>query len=111
MKPPRIRLKIRGLMAGVAIVGVVLGVMIERQNRFRRLASCHQAECKRLLNLGVILFAGSEDDPVVRRVEWHYPMQLKYERAARSPWLPVAPDPPRPEYLDRPFTPRVPERL
>jgi hypothetical protein len=28
---------------------------------------------------------------------WNYQMYLKYERAARSPWLPVEPDPPEPE--------------
>ena len=106
----RPRCTVRRLMVAVAIVGVVLGVMIERNSRFRKLASLHQAECEKLLKMPIIMFAGSSDDPVMRRLEWHYPMKLKYERAARYPWLPAAPDPPEPEYLRRPFTPGVPER-
>jgi type II secretory pathway pseudopilin PulG len=31
------------------------------------------------------------------RIAWLAHMRKKYERAARSPWLPVAPDPPNPE--------------
>jgi hypothetical protein len=111
MRLPRVRLTVRGLMVAVAIVGVVYGVMIERHSRFRKLASRHQAEGEKLLKMPIISFSGSEDDPVVRRFEWHYSRQLKYERAARYPWLPVAPDPPEPEYLRRPFTPGTPELL
>jgi hypothetical protein len=29
--------------------------------------------------------------------EWHARLRRKYERAARSPWLPLAPDPPPPK--------------
>jgi hypothetical protein len=31
------------------------------------------------------------------RAEWHKMLQEKYEKAARTPWLAVAADPPRPE--------------
>ncbi len=31
------------------------------------------------------------------RAEWHAILQEKYERASFRPWLPVAPDPPKPE--------------
>lgn len=31
------------------------------------------------------------------RAEWHSTMKRKHSRAARHPWLPVAPDPPVPE--------------
>jgi hypothetical protein len=32
-----------------------------------------------------------------RAAEWHERLRAKYERAARSPWLPVEPDPPAPK--------------
>jgi hypothetical protein len=111
MKLPRLRFTVRWLIIAVAIVGVLFGLVIERQSRFRKLASHHQAECEKLLKMPIIMFAGSSDDPVMRRLEWSYPMKLKYESAARYPWLPVAPDAPEPEYLKRPFTPGVPEKL
>jgi hypothetical protein len=98
------------MMVLVAIVGLVLGSLIERRCRFRRLASHHQAECERLLRMPIIMFAGSEDDPVMRRLEWHLPRRFKYERAALYPWLSIESEPPEPEYVGRPFTPGTPER-
>jgi hypothetical protein len=32
-----------------------------------------------------------------RRASYHHQLKLKYERAARYPWLPVEPDPAEPE--------------
>jgi hypothetical protein len=81
-----------------AVVGIVLGVTIERRNRFRKIAAHHQAQFKKLASQGNIpLFAGSSDAPIVRRLEWHESMRLRYEDAARYPWLRVEPDPPEPE--------------
>ena len=37
------------------------------------------------------------DETQTRRSEHHWAMREKYLRAARYPWLPVAPDPPEPE--------------
>ncbi len=34
---------------------------------------------------------------------WHLALSRKYERAARSPWLPVAPDPPNPSKSEAPL--------
>ncbi len=80
-----------------AVVGIVLGVTIERRNRFRKIAAHHQAHSKKLVSQGhIILFAGSSDAPKWRRLEWHESMRLKYEHAAGYPWLSVDPDPPPP---------------
>jgi hypothetical protein len=83
-------------MVAVAIVGLLLWVLIERRNRFRRIAGYHQAEMRSLAHL-VPVFAGSSDHPNVTLLEWHEPLRLKNERAARYLWLPVPPDPPAPE--------------
>jgi hypothetical protein len=80
-----------------AVVGIVLGVTIERRNRFRKIAAHHQAHFKKLVGQGhIILFAGSSDAPRWRRLEWHESMRLKYEHAAGYPWLSVEPDRPEP---------------
>jgi hypothetical protein len=82
-----------------AVVGIVLGVTIERRNRFRKIAAHHQAQFRKLVSQGhIVLFAGSSDDPIMRCLERHESMRLKYEHAARYPWLAVHPDPP-PPYL------------
>ena len=49
---------------------------------------------------GRVSFDAFEDDgrsEPPSRNRWHYAMWLKYDHAARYPWLPVAPDPPAPE--------------
>ena len=48
MHLPVPRFTVRSLMVAVAIVGIVLGVMIERRNRFRKIAAHHQDEFKKL---------------------------------------------------------------
>ncbi len=88
MKLPR--LTIRRLMLVVAIAGLVLGVLVERRARFLRIAARHKIPAS---------------DPafnyrgfyIPRRLIYHGMMESKYERAARYPWLPVAPDPPEAE--------------
>lgn len=99
MGPPRPRFSVRRLMLAVAIMGIVLGVTIERRDRFRRIAAHHEAEVEKLVGRlpPEVVYGHSSDDPIMRRLEWHEPMRLKYERAARYPWLPVRPDPPEPK--------------
>jgi hypothetical protein len=100
MRPPG--MTTRRWMIAVAVVGIVIGVTIERRNRFRKIAADQQAQFRKLVSQGhLILFAGSSDDPIMRRLEWHESMRLKYERAARYPWLSVDHDPPEPE---KPFS-------
>src|SRR4051794_13648664 len=100
MKPPRPRITVRRLMVAVAAVGVVFGIVIQlfqRSLRFRRIADHHWAA-----------FVGRDVSAEANRSHyfrgsmtmgamWHGQMALKYDYAARYPWLPVAPDSPNPE--------------
>jgi hypothetical protein len=87
MKLPRFT--IRRMMVGVAILGLSLGFLAERRARFLRIAARHE-ESSRFYRLypGFYIPSGAFYD-----IE----MELKYERAARYPWLPVEPDPPEPK--------------
>jgi len=113
MRRPRFRFSVRRLMIAVAIVGAVLGA--DRITSTRRAEYAKQAEEYERL-LGVLSFVreygflscyyGLEKFPRMynartapRHAAWvaYYEGQhRKYERAARYPWWPVAPDPPEP---------------
>ncbi len=97
MRLPRPRFTVRRLMVAVAIMGIVLGVTIERRNRFRKIAAQHQAEFENLVNRSPYVTFGNLGEAINRRLEWHYTMRLKYENAAHHPWLPVSPDSSNPE--------------
>ena len=47
--------------------------------------------------LGFAFPSPTDLDRSRRLTEYHEAMIVKYERATRYPWLPVAPDPPEPE--------------
>jgi hypothetical protein len=89
-----IRMTTRWWMVAVAIVGIVLGLTIERRNRFRRIAVHHRAEFNDLA--GRMRVFGVKDSDCLP-MEWHESLARKYENAARYPWLPVGPDSPLPE--------------
>ena len=99
MRLPRVRFTVRGLMVAVAAVGLVLGVYAtcrSRSARFHALMISHESRAMELLDE-----APPGADAAVRRrfhtrLDWHETMYAKYERAARHPWLTVAPDPPEP---------------
>jgi hypothetical protein len=80
-------------MIMIAVVAIVLGITIDRRNRFRKMAVHHQAVLMKLARR-MKPFA---DDRSWLPLEWHESMGRKYERAARFPFLPVAADPPEPE--------------
>ncbi len=102
MKLPRVRFTVRRMMVAVAVVGTAFGssvVLWRRAERFRRLAADHGMfrvrvndgpECSMWFKVD-----GDTTSPV--RDEWRRALAEKYDRAARYPWLPVAPDPPEPE--------------
>jgi hypothetical protein len=109
------RFKLRTLMIAVAIVAALMGLVIEyrRLNRdaakYRAWASEHAAIGQ---TLRWIIERDGADAPIdisprpgVRSkrftakavAEREASLRLKYERAARYPWLPVPPDPSEPE--------------
>ena len=90
----RHRFTVRRLMVAVVIVGIVLGVTIERRNRFRRLAARHRAEFEVLWRQTNPF---TTTNLIWNRVERSESLIRKYERAARYPWLPIGPDRPDPK--------------
>lgn len=91
MRLTRPRFTVRWLMIAVAIVAVVLGLSRWLWNRsvaFRAIADVHNAH-----RMGSIpMHTGN-----LPWLMYHIEMEKKYDRAARYPWLPVAPDPPEPQ--------------
>jgi hypothetical protein len=111
MRLGRVRFTIRRMMVVVAGAGIILGasvVLQRRHARFSELAVHHEASSQlRFIAQGEV--GGSHSSRLLNglgeelsglsnaRVEWHRRLGVKYRRAARSPWLPVEPDPPEPE--------------
>jgi hypothetical protein len=96
MRSPRVRFTVRGLMVAVAAAAILIGAetMRRRSERFRGMA-----ERFGLLERACRLFYWGPDTPVDNPKAFYYAdLRRKYERAARRPWLPVAPDPPEPEW-------------
>jgi hypothetical protein len=121
------RLKIRTLMIGVAVVAVLIGVGISvRRSIFlsREAASCswfesfwrERADDSRKLAedfsqlakeypkgsyvselRGLAANLAKKSDQEVERADYYGRMKAKYEAASRRPWLSVKPDPPMPE--------------
>lgn len=77
-------------MMAVALVAVVSAVLVPmvRIVQYTRRAEEHA----RLRNSAEVFKFGSSE-----LIEWHRRMEHKYARAARNPWFPAPPDPPKPE--------------
>lgn len=96
MRLPRVQFTLRRLIVAVALVGTILGVLAGRRSQFRGLAAYHSAKGRAMINGGL-----PRDDSAAWKLErdlWHGVLAEKYKRAARYPWLPVAPDPPEPAF-------------
>jgi hypothetical protein len=90
----RRRLSIRGMSLGVAIIGTILGVLIERHRRFQGLAEYHAVRAGGMS--GIIYNFGhpSDSDLFWFHVRFrHDCLAEKYRKAARQPWWPVRADP------------------
>jgi hypothetical protein len=89
------------MMVAVAIVGSVLGLvgwLDRRSRRFDAMSWDHfllmekwGEEASRLSRR-----ADPGEQSAYSKADYHDAMGSKYYRAARSPWLPVEPDPPEP---------------
>jgi hypothetical protein len=99
-------------MVGVAVLACLIcgAQTVSRWRLYRKLARSHAAHEMRIRaevapslefrreygTLGCGVFsAGVEAD--CERAEWHCQLKLKYEMAARHPWLSVEPDLPEPK--------------
>jgi hypothetical protein len=96
----RIRFNVHLLMVAVAIVGFAMAgaTLVRRSNRFRALAEDQaEAEAMSLAYADDARGEGGDQQRVARgeqMADYHRKLRIKYERAARYPWLPVEPDPP-----------------
>jgi FtsZ-interacting cell division protein ZipA len=103
----RPRFTVRRLMVAVAIVALVLcgWETWRKRSSYLELADQQSAlkdHCRLMLEhvefLAERRFADKSEVALSRRrMDYHRDLAEKYERAARYPWLPVAPDPPEPE--------------
>jgi hypothetical protein len=124
MRLPRLRFTVRRLMLVVALAGLAMGVgiwsykMRQLSGGYARAAKFHRAWLDRYREReAVILQAIGRLETVAarrsvvppshdrhredaadyaRKADYREALALKYERAARYPWLPVEPDPPPP---------------
>ena len=106
MRLPGVRLTLRSMMVVIAVLAAVCWVA-ERRLRFQCLAEYHFLRSSADIVCCVVLVTddgketalvegGTGKPTTLARADWHRALHTKYEKAARSPWLAVAPDPPRP---------------
>ena len=100
------RMTTRRWMIATAVVAVCFAaaIMVQRRREsFRQLATgWTYDEALYGTQLGIILPDPTDQnrarvERTQRRVEYADQLRLKYEHAARYPWLPVEPDRPQPE--------------
>ncbi len=99
---PRVRFTVRRMMVAVAVVGVVLCLHLYLREKadplsrgYREIADRHEM---RLHQISMdIVYRPAEKARWMLHAAHHAAMVEKYSRAARYPFLPVAPDPPEPE--------------
>jgi hypothetical protein len=103
MRLPRVRFTILSMMIAVAVVGTVLGSIMERRARFLRLAEYHGSQVVGVsgaIAVGSEVWWDAQGNPLspeqIERDRWHLHLWSKYSLAARHPWLPVDSDPPEP---------------
>jgi hypothetical protein len=102
MRLPRVRVTIRRVMVAIAVMAVVFGVWVRRKQFLDRARYYADASLSPISDPpppgdDALQEWESEQARQRERVEHFERLGLKYERAARYPWLPVAPDPPEPE--------------
>jgi hypothetical protein len=96
MRVPRVRFSVRGLMIAVAVVAMAISANSWRIELARRAASYKVME---RYYRTVITSPGATPEYLELFAAWRLDMVLKYERAARYPWISVPRDPgppPRP---------------
>jgi hypothetical protein len=90
---PRLRFTLRRLMVGMAVVAGIFGSarwLHVRSRDYRNLAAYYGKQ-------EMQSWVGRHRLRLTDAGEKYRRLRLKYERAARCPWLLVEPDPPEPE--------------
>jgi hypothetical protein len=93
MRLARPRLMVRWLMVAVAAMAVVFGVWRRREHFLERARYYADA----LSDPSIPPPPATEIDTFRARFEYYDRLRLKYEHAARFPFLPIEADPPPPE--------------
>lgn len=105
MRLPRVRFTVQRMMVAVAAAGLALGIVRTYQR-----VTARRVMVRRHFLLGHV-YRGFLDESTYdstppsdlapteiagfrSRIAYHDQMRQKWEGATRSPWLPVAPDPP-----------------
>ncbi len=94
MKLPRVRFTVRRMMVAVAVASLALGLSQWMRRRSGRFDEIHRRHVRASFEIAYSSGPWSDKEA---RMTYHWRMITKYERAARYPFLPVAPDPPEPE--------------
>jgi hypothetical protein len=112
MKMPRVRFTVRSMMVVVALVALSMWAKFQveaRRTYFSQLVRQYNDQRYKASVLaysgsgGAIMFEERMKADAVRRAKasaYYSDLIRKYERAVRYPWLPVAPDPPKPSGID-----------
>ena len=100
MAVPRVQFTIRQMMVLVVVVAscAYAAVLKKRTDSFRQRVSSHSREWFKTLPC----HHGPYNYAMLNRASSNYHLELilKYEAAAKHPWLPVDPDPPAPTLAD-----------
>ena len=92
----RPKLKLGSLMIIIAVIAVILQLYV-RYDNFTSKSKFHAAESvKHSIRFIDIKTGVTTVSWGTTLSEWHDQLAEKYRLAARHPWLPVAPDPPKP---------------
>jgi hypothetical protein len=126
MRPPRVQFKMRGMLAAVASLALLMGGLrlLWLSSVYRKAAAAHVAHERLARILQKIVEDEGKDERDLkiafgvriepeseavkakrvadarlnqRTAEYHAALGRKYEIAASRPWIPIAPDPPPPE--------------
>jgi hypothetical protein len=92
------RMTTRRWMIVVAMIGVALGgleVLRRRREYDLAMAAHHNALFDNAMNPPRVI---KDFRPLAEYTDYHLKLMGKWIKAARSPWLPVEPDPPEPEW-------------
>ncbi len=111
MRWPRVRFRVRSMMVVVAIVALSMWARFQVEARRNHFSQLVRSFFEKRVAASAFAYSGPGGAVMERlakadgerRAEasaYYTGLIQKYERATRYPWLPVAPDPPKPRGID-----------